>query len=269
VKLLDPLAVAPFKVPPGTQPQLAAWLDSHGWPIELTPMTMEHADYWDVQVAPTVKRIEFERLVGIRPGAQPRADAYWPYTWRTLMRLFKAIRTVPSGPSPLTLNPTEPQLWAVLAPGNGPKPVPIGMLLGLTGLALPPGAPAGNHHFAWLLTAAPEDHLLSQGIPPTLALGRVLLDLVIQISLASGTFGRTLLHADPRGGPGLMVFYQRSLMQLLDPAVAPNISTKRRNDGRYFYFDESHAGIFSMQFHDFRRGQLGAVPQLASPARVR
>lgn len=231
-------------------------------------MTLAHAQYWDQRVWPTVKRIELERIVGIRPRAQPRADAYWRIGWVSQLRTFSFLPRVPSGPSPVRVRGTTPHLWTVLASGNGPAPVPIGMLMGLSNFPMSAGAPAGTHKFAWLLTTAPEEHLQAEGIPGSLAIGRVLLDLVIQISLATGSSGRALLHADPRGGQGLMKFYASSLMQSLDPTAVPKISALRPNDGRYFHFDVSHAGQFALKLHRFRRGQLGTLPSTAAPIKV-
>lgn len=266
--LPNPLAIAPFKRLPDAPPELKDWLSRHGWPIEIRRMTAGDAQYWDREVLPTIKRIEFERLVGIRPDAQPRADAYWPATWSMIRRAYGTLSHLPSMMRPLKPEPTAPQTWTVLAPGNHGH-VPIGMLMGLTGQYLPEGAPTGPHVFAWLLTTAPDEHLEANGIPGALALGRVLLDVVIQISLATSSEGRVMLHADPRGGPGLLIFYSRSMMLLLDPAQVPRVVLNRKNDGRYFLFDEGRAGAFAMSLDAYRTSSLPGTRRTPEPVRVR
>lgn len=266
--LPNPLAIAPFKRLPDAPPDLKDWLSRHGWPIEIRRMTSGDALYWDREVLPTIKRIEIERLVGIRPDAQPRADAYWLATWSMIRRAYGTLSHLSSMVRPLKSEPTTPQTWTVLAPGNHGN-VPIGMLMGLARQDLPKGAPTGPHAFAWLLTTAPDEHLEANGIPSTLALGKVLLDVIIQVSLATNCEGRVILHADPRGGPGLLVFYSRSMMQLLDPAQVPRVVLNRKNDGRYFHFDEGRAGAFAMSLDAYRRNSLPDAQTTPDPVRVR
>lgn len=271
--LPDPLAVAPFKVPPKETPARQQWLRRHGWPIRIVPMTLDHARHWDRHVQPTVRRVELERLCGVRPGDPPRADAYWPSTWQQNLRVFGTLPVVPSGKGLLQLRATRPQLWTVLAAGMDPMAgaeQPVGMLLGLTGFRLPTAQPplpgvapahaevpwASPWHFTWLLTTAPDDTLRAMGLPTTLALGRVLVDTAIQIALAARCNGQVLLHADPRGGGGLLKFYGDCLMLELDGSQFPRVSARRENDGHYFWMDDARAGAFAMQYHHCRTSVL-------------
>ncbi|NMO19471.1 hypothetical protein HPC49_42485 [Pyxidicoccus fallax] len=59
-----------------------------------------------------------------------------------------------------------------------------------------------------------------------------------------------LLHADPQGGDNLLGWYKKLGMSAV-PREA-HISRARKNDGRYFYFNEIDALLFSKSNDKYR-----------------
>jgi hypothetical protein len=268
----DPLVLAPYKVPKNAPNHQKEWLRGHGWPIDLVPMTLAHAEYWDRSVVPTIQRIEFERYAGIRPNELPRADAYWRYSWPAVWRVFRTAAHLPvraAGHPPMV---ARAHLWALEAASQGGQPVPVGLLLGLSRYPFPVSSRVSSTRragvFAWLLTVAPADTMQQHELPTNLALGRAMVDCAVQLSLGAQHVGSVLLHADPRGGDELAVFYESCFMEQLDPDLYPNISATRRNDGRYYVFDLQSAGRFALVHARFRLSAVGHVDERFAPYRL-
>lgn len=166
-----------------------------------------------------------------------------------------------------TASLSQAHLWVVEA-GAEHNRLPVGMLLGLSRFPFPTPVAAsvepmllhGRHArtvFAWQLAAAPGETLVAADIAPNIQLGRVLLDTVIQVSLASGHFGYVLLHADPMGGEELLGFYTASGMACLPQDDYPMVSSQRDNDGRYFFMVPGVAGAFAKRYAHLRASALG------------
>jgi hypothetical protein len=274
VDLPDPLGASPFKVTPGAPASVQTFQRTHGWPITVSPMERWHASFWDEHVSPAVKRMEFERLTGLRE-CPPRADAYWTTSWSTIRRVHETANrmgaSLPTAGAGRETTVTPAHLIAVEALSQAGTPVPIAMMLGVSNFPFPKAVTPGvsgplvdgrrvRNVFVWLVSVAPPDSLSSWGLPVGLQLGRVALDTAIQISLVSGHFGQVLLHADPRGGDELTRFYAGCMMALVNQTDFPEISLTRRNDGRYFFFDSDRADAFSHRLAPWRRSAIEVVP---------
>jgi hypothetical protein len=96
--------------------------------------------------------------------------------------------------------------------------------------------------FVWFISAADSallqsDFRMSQ--PP--ALGRVLLDNAIILSQNARLEGRIGLHAAAAGGRVLVNIYIACGLTRLAAAAKLPLGVKRKNDGRFFFADETQA----------------------------
>jgi hypothetical protein len=138
--------------------------------------------------------------------------------------------------------------------------------------------------FVWYLSPAPRDYFVKElGIAPDKApdskeLMRAGMDVALTESYNRRLTGRLGLHAAPRGGDKLLDWYKSPAegerksrgggMKPLPPtsALPPGMrsavgrvkliiggSLKKRNDGRYFYHDESTAFVASRSMDPCRR----------------
>lgn len=111
----------------------------------------------------------------------------------------------------------------------------------------------GDANFVWFMSAADKDVLVrhfQMSNPPSL--GRVLLDNAIVLSMGAGLLGRIGLHAAAAGGKNLLDVYARCGLLRLPAAAALPGAFKRRNDGRFFYADDSTADTLAQKLDSWR-----------------
>ena len=99
-----------------------------------------------------------------------------------------------------------------------------------------------DSYFVWFVAAA-DKRLLKEnyGMSNPPALGRFLLDNAMVLSDNDALGGRMGLHAAEAGGQDLLALYRAcGLLSLTETCRLPN-SIKRRNDGRFFYTDQTAA----------------------------
>ena len=102
--------------------------------------------------------------------------------------------------------------------------------------------------FIWFMASAPDEFYINNNLGDQIPkLGFACLDVGVTSSFNNANNGLIGLHASPSGKERLLEFYSKHQMYNLDKAE--NISIARKNDGRYFYFDEIRALKFS-QHHD-------------------
>lgn len=100
--------------------------------------------------------------------------------------------------------------------------------------------------FVWFISAADSGVLQADfGMSDPPALARVLLDNAIVLSQNLSLDGRIGLHAAAAGGSGLLKVYKNcGLTQLPAGATLP-AGVRRKNDGRFFYADETTAEVLA------------------------
>jgi hypothetical protein len=187
--------------------------------IRITLMTGGDALWWDARLGPWHARIA------------SRADRLW--SWSVLLPMCHLVQLAKRRfCRPLVI-------WARADNGQF---VRAGMSILIEQYPYLDVSAPNESHFVWFISAADSGVLSSRyGVSDPPALGRVLLDNAIVLSQNAGLSGRMGLHAAAAGGAGLLTVYVKcGLLQL--PATAPlPTSIRRKNDGRFFYADQSVA----------------------------
>jgi hypothetical protein len=188
-------------------------------PIRITDMTGNDAAWWDARMGPHHVR---------KPR---RADRYW--SWSALLLVAHLVQLSKQRHCrPLVI-------WARADNGlylRVAMTIVIENYLRLDAPE-PPGA-----HFVWFLCAADKGVLTRHfGFSNPPSLGRVLLDAAMVLSENAGLAGRIGLHAARAGGAALTAFYRDCGLRRLAPGRPLPAPIKRRNDGRFFYADETTA----------------------------
>jgi len=218
-----------------------------GWiPLSVVPAKPTHVDFWQTFIQPFIDRL----------GPTKRADAGWNWPW-----FINLYRLAGIGQRPIT--------YALVAPSAeeaGPIVCAL-VLIARDFLYLPDlvhPRPHRNAGFLWLCAAAPPQALRPFFTDDTMPkrLSQLSLDIAVCSSFQERHDGRICLHADPNapataaGKDVLLEFYANKPvgMAALDPGITiPRLrGLFAVNDGRYFYFDEANAKIFSQQFDTVR-----------------
>ena len=204
-------------------------------PLRVLPMTKDDANWWDEHV---------QRFIDAKPG---RADRGWNWPWR----IFNLTRLVGAG---LGQRPT-----AFVA---GVECASMPFLPCIMNLLVEAYADLKDSRresvFLWYLSPAPEEFFRSgrgqvlHAIPKALmAIG---MDITITHSYNLMRRGRGGLHAAPEGGKELFDWYGDPLRggMIVIPKGQPLAGGWRRNDGRYFYHDETSALAASSRLDSLR-----------------
>jgi hypothetical protein len=181
--------------------------------INIVPISEVTAGYWDTHIRPFTL-------------ADPsRPDQNWK--WRRILAR--------SSPFARVLGRVMRGI-AVLTEGADGQNVVVAQMACTFPYSLPI---SGTFLYVWYLAAAPTNAMTNLGVANPPGLGHVLTDSAIQISLELGFGGRTILHAAPKGGQGLVDIYVKLGFQCVpESQEIPN----RTNDGRFFWIPtESHA----------------------------
>ncbi len=194
-----------------------------GEPVELrvTRMTLPHVLWWHSHVQPVIDR------------DPERADRDWNWL------LYVPFSALAGG-----VLARQPVGYTVgILASKTDRFIPCA-LLQLLGRFPALDAPRGKSVFAWFLSTAPDEALLTINDHPIAAdripkrLGTITLDVAVTHSFNKHRLGRTALYADEEGGQLLLEWYQRQGMSVL-PAQKRLPRGPRRllkpSDGRYCY----------------------------------
>lgn len=210
-------------------------------PVRIVGMTKEHAKWWDEHVQ--AKWID----------SLDRADKNWNWPFRIFSATRMAAETL--GQNPLAL-------VAGVECAFPPHLLPCVMSL-LVRKYPDLHDPTRDSTFLWYVSPAP-DEFFTQGYASALAavpqrriLMRIGMDMAITASYNAMRRGRLGLHADRKGGDGLVRWYKGPEGGMIPlPASHPlPVGLRRvitRNDGRYFYHDEKSAFGVSCQLDTLR-----------------
>jgi len=189
-------------------------------PLRMTDMTGADAAWWDARMGPHHVR---------KPK---RADRYW--TWSVLLIACHLVQLARKR----HLRPLV--VWA--RADNG-RYLRVAMSIIIENYPHLEAGPPAEGHFLWFLCAADKGVLARHfGFANPPSLGRVLLDNAMVLSENAGLSGRIGLHAARAGGAALLAFYRDSGLRRLPAGATLPRAIKRRNDGRFFYADETTAG---------------------------
>jgi|SRR5215469_15576604 len=219
-----------------------------GWsPLSVVPAKPTHIDFWETFIQPFIDRL----------GPTKRADAGWIWPWFLNLYRFAGIRQRPITYGLVATTPEE----------AGPIVCAL-VLIARDFLYLPDLAsrrrPRRQAGFLWLCAAAPPQALRPFFTDETMPkrLSQLCLDVAVCCSFQEHHDGRICLHADPKapktadGKDALLEFYGNKPvgMSPLDPGIViPRLRGMFAvNDGRYFFFDEANATVFSQQFDSYR-----------------
>jgi hypothetical protein len=214
-------------------------------PIEIVPLTLEHASYWDTKVQPIIDK-KYRLSNDNNRGALPiRADVGWNWKrWIYLSWLQSVFQ-----PKNRAVG------YALVAQAPSQKMVPIGLLLCVPGFECKVDEAVDNRNLIWFLSDAPRE-VFSQMVPcqpPPVKLAQVLLDTAIIGAAGLRNTKETILHADVGGGEKLIMFYETICGMVRLPLDNGSISKMRTKDvDRYFYFNEVSAKRYSGRFDELR-----------------
>ena len=133
--------------------------------------------------------------------------------------------------------------------GPGGSAVPVAQAI----FSLPyfyPGDLRKRCVFVWLIAGTPPSALQAFGVDERYSLMGPLLDTAIQVSLAHGLGGRIGLHAATGATPlESEKLVQKYLDQGLEQRTKSGVYFRRpfrKDDGKFFYFDETKAEQFAL-----------------------
>lgn len=199
-------------------------------PLRVAKMGMVHAEWWDANIQPKIDR------------DSTRADAAWnwPLIFRATTAIAKFARQDPAS-----------YVVGIELPNNGFLPCAMIQLVQRYRDLRRPNLDAV---FLWYLSDAPrsallESRLVSDDMTPRL-LGTLSLDVALTVSFNGKMNGRVGLHAAKEGGDRLVNWYLGRNMERVSRTAS--ISGFRRNDGRYFVYDEGRALQASQELDMYR-----------------
>jgi hypothetical protein len=187
--------------------------------IRVTDMTANDAAWWDARLGPKHALI------------RSRADRFW--AWSVLLPMCHLVQLAKRRHCrPLVI-------WAR---DDGGRFLRVGMSLYIESYPYLEVRRSLESSFVWFVSAADAallqaDFHMSQ--PP--ALGRVLVDNAIVLSQNLGLEGRIGLHAVAAGGPALLKLYSGCGLTRLAASAKLPPGVARKNDGRFFFADETQA----------------------------
>jgi hypothetical protein len=187
--------------------------------IRMADMLASDAAWWDARLGPK------------HALNRSRADRFW--TWSVLLPLCHLVQLAKRRYCrPLVV-------WARADSGRF---VRVGMSIFIENYPYLDATRSLDSYFVWFMSAADPALLRSDfGMNHPPALGRVLLDNAIVLSQNAGLRGRIGLHAAAAGGKALMSVYTACGLMNLAPSAPLPVEVKRKNDGRFFIADETHA----------------------------
>lgn len=221
----------------------AAWV-----PLAVEPLQREHLDFWHTYIQPFISLL----------GPSQRVDHDW--NWYTITSIARSLITVRQQPAAYALIHYHPTYNTKIVCGIIQL---VRKYIYLPDRAQPePTRPAG---FLWKCATAPalslSPYFSDADMPKRLA--QLCIDVAVTVSEQDGYQGRICLHADPDSAPPqmphdiLLDFYSNPPLNMsqLDPSIPiPRLrGIVAPNDGRYFYFDDTNAFIFSLNFSDYRQ----------------
>lgn len=199
-------------------------------PVTVVESDISHAEAWDCEIQ--------------RPwiAGTGRIDAGW--IWRTNY-LRAALLETHAGRHLAYLR--------LMTPAADGKAFTVGQML------LSDGYPYPSNRkrpcvFLWYLAGAPAPAAAAAGVPAYKGVLAALVDSALQFSYIRGYEGRLCLHASPAGTSQqrdeLMERYRRVGLKPWDGGWF--VGWFRRNDGRYWYADETLAAQLSRRLDDYR-----------------
>jgi len=210
---------------PGTHVQNLQTLAGGLIPAIVTEGDLRDAVYWHQTI----------HLPFIATSPTFRLDRQW--NWPTLVSWTYIIEKI------MGRNTAFFQINVATPAGNA---LPVGQVLVSDGFPFFPGLGEPSI-FLWYLAAAPLAALRYHKIPHDFKLLRALVDVAIQFSFQRGYDGRLTLHAASGGvaAEDQNLYDKYYAIGLIPYALHLPIRFVRRNDGRYFYADQSCANRLS------------------------
>lgn len=219
-----------------------------GWvPLTVVPLQPAHIAFWDTFIQP------FIRAMG------PTARVDWDWSWSLITSICKLTAPLRQQPAAYALTYSDPSF---------PHDVVCGIVqLARHFLYLPDVQSRGIRRaggFLWKCSTAPPIALRPYFTDPEMPkrLAHLCIDVAVTSSYQDGYDGRICLHADPDAPQNhlnqdvLLEFYKNPPVNMfvLDSTIKiPRLrGILAPNDGRYFYFDEAQALVFSQQFAAYR-----------------
>jgi len=185
----------------------------------MTDMGAADAAWWDARLGPKHALIS------------SRADRFW--SWSVLLPMCHLVQLAKRRACrPLVI-------WARVDSGRFLR---VGMSILIESYPYLDSRRVEQSSFVWFISAADPGVLqadFAMSDPPALA--RVLLDNAIVLSQNAGLDGRLGLHAAAAGGSALLKVYASCGLTALPASAALPAAVKRKNDGRFFYTDETSA----------------------------
>lgn len=189
--------------------------------------TRAYATFWENEVQPDIR------------AAQPsRPDRWWH--WPMFLRLF---------PRTELLNGRRCYGHTLVAADTTGEARPVAMSLLVETVTFLPAS--GPSTFLWFMSGIPSTTLRRLGLPLFHSLGQILVDAALVVSLNQGNDGRACLHGDPQGGKELLARFEHDYGLARLPANL-QLRSVRKNDGRYFYTDETLARLLLAQLAPWR-----------------
>jgi hypothetical protein len=187
--------------------------------VRMTDMGAADAAWWDARLGPR------------HASMSSRADRFW--SWSVLLPMCHLVQLAKRRACrPLVI-------WARTDSGRFLR---VGMSILIESYPYLDSRRAEQSTFVWFISAADTGVLqadFAMSDPPALA--RVLLDNAIVLSQNAGLDGRMGLHAAAAGGNALLKVYASCGLTALPASAVLPAEVKRKNDGRFFYADETSA----------------------------
>jgi hypothetical protein len=189
----------------------------------MTDMTGGDAAWWDARLAPKHARL------------RSRADRFW--SWSVLLPMCHLVQLAKRRECrPLVI-------WARTDAGRFLR---VGMSIFIESYPYLDASRVLQSIFVWFISAADPTVLQSDfGMSEPPALGRILLDNAIVLSQNAGLEGRMGLHAAAAGGSALLAVYKNCGLSQLPASAKLPARVRRKNDGRFFFADETQAEVLA------------------------
>ena len=186
--------------------------------IRVTDMGAGDAAWWDARL-------------GTKHTLLPRADRFW--VWSVLLPMCHLVQLTKRRYCRALV------IWARNDQGRFLR---VGMSMLIESYPYLDVARNLDSYFVWFISAADPATLQADfrmTHPP--ALGRALLDNAIVLSQNAALGGRLGLHAAAAGGKGLLNIYSACGLKHLPARAKLPAGVRPKNDGRFFFADESQA----------------------------
>lgn len=218
-------------------------------PVEIIPMTAEHAAWWHSTMQPMIKA-HFRTATDTTPesaGKKIRADFEW--NWE---RIFWLLDIHNQGH--FSTRCAHPAFGlAMVARNKLGEVVPVGMMT-LVPRYLCNSDRFGSKTYTWFVSSAPPcfyheyfKELKLEGV------GKALFDAAIIASYRAGLDGSLLLHADPEGGKGLTRLYVQLGFRPLKFKLAPITLYRWRKRKEYMLLQAQGAAQIVKESDPYRR----------------